>query len=186
MKRRCCCDQSNIYLGHRICICYFYQLSQHQFCYCFNMQDVISALTVAGSQYITQNPDHDVIIFFFFVNLIINNINQMLLIRIKSQCILNSFLYNHRIKWSCDIICDSHLICFTHRINRFFRRNHDYRSFFQTLTSFHYCQNFKTIHLWHINIQKHQINFQIISYHLDCLISILCLQIIIIFSENFL
>ena len=36
------------------------------------------------------------------------------------QGILNSFLYNHRIKRSDDIIRDSHVICFTHRINRFF------------------------------------------------------------------
>ena len=49
------------------------------------MQDVFSALAVTGSQYITHNPDHDIIIFFFFVNLIINHIDQMLLIHIEAQ-----------------------------------------------------------------------------------------------------
>ena len=76
----------------------------------------------------------------------------MLLLHIESQGILNSFLYNHRIKRSCDIIRDSQFICFTHRINSIFRRYHDHRSFFYTLASFHYFQNFKTIHLWHIDI----------------------------------
>ena len=33
------------------------QFSQHQFCCCPDMQDMFAALTVTGSQYITQNPD---------------------------------------------------------------------------------------------------------------------------------
>ena len=79
-------------------------------------------------------------------------IDLMLLVHIEAQGILNSFLYNHRIKRSCDIICDSQLICLTHSINSIFRRYHDYRSFSNTLASFHYFQDFKTIHLWHIDI----------------------------------
>ena len=152
MKGRSSCNQSNICLCQRISICYFYQLSQHHLRCCFYMQDVLSTLAVTGSQYITHNPDHDIIIFFFFVNLIINHIYQMLLVHIEAQGILNSFLYNHRIKRSCDIVCDSQLICLTHSINSIFRRYHDHRSFSNTLASFHYFQDFKTIHLWHIDI----------------------------------
>lgn len=67
----------------------------------------------------------------------------MLLIHIEVQGILNSFLYNHRIKRSCDIICDSQFICLTHSINSIFRRYHDYRSFSNTLASFHYFKTSK-------------------------------------------
>ncbi len=110
MKGRSSCNQSNICLCQRISICYFYQLSQHHLRCCFYMQDVFSALAITRSQYIAHNPDHDIIIFFFFVNLIINHIYQMLLVHIETQGILNSFLYNHRIKRSSFSICCSSLL----------------------------------------------------------------------------
>ena len=90
MKRRCRCDNRNICLCQRIRICCFYQFFQHHFRCCSDMQDMFFAFLVARSQYITQNPDHDIIIFFFFVNLINDHIDQALLICIQPQSILNS------------------------------------------------------------------------------------------------
>ena len=186
MKRRSRCDQSNICLCQMISIRYCYQFSKHQFRRCFDMQDMFAALTVTGSQYITQDPDHNIIIFFFFVNLINNYIDQTFLGYIKIQCILHSFFYNNSVKRPCNIICNSHFICFAHHSNRFFRRDHNYRCFIDTLTFVHHFQNFKTIHLWHMDIQKYQIDSRMISYQLNGLISVFSFQIMIRFSENLL
>ena len=122
---------------------------------------MFAAFAVTKSQYITQYSDHNTTIFFFFINLIYNHTDQTLLIRIKFQGILNPFLYNNRIKRTCDIICNSHFICFTHSINRSFGRNHNNRSFINPMELVHPFQNFKAVHLRHINIQQHQVDFRI-------------------------
>ena len=150
------------------------------------MQNVLTAFAVAKSQYITQNSDHNIVVFFFFINLVYNHIYQTLLVRIKCQCILDSFLYDNRVKRPCNIIGNTHLIGFTHSINRFFRGDHNNWSFIDPLETVHPFQDSKTIHLWHVDIQQHQVNLRIFFHYLDCLISIFSFQIIISFSENLL
>ena len=68
----------------------------------------------------------------------------------------HSLIYDFRVKWTSDIICDPHLICPAYIILRFFTGNHNDRDIIHPVLSCHSRKDLEAIHDRHHNIQQHQ------------------------------
>ena len=139
-----------------------------------------ATLSITELNYLTQNTDHHTVILFFLIYLIGDQCDQSSLFRIKLDCIIYSPVYNTCIKWTVDIIWNTHFISSSNSLCRIFTGNHNNRDIFQIMVMIHIIQDTKSIHARHNNIQKHKWNTCfILTKHINTCVSAVSLYNIV-------
>ena len=113
---------------------------------------VETTFTITEFNNLTKNPDHHLIILFFLIDLICHKGDQPSLLRIKFNGIEDTAKDNLCIKWSANIIRDTHIIRSLDIHFRVITGNHDNRNIFNEMIPVHLYQHFKTIQFRHIDI----------------------------------
>ena len=141
-----------------IAVGFFVQCLEKQMADDLDIECMRPQLVIARLDDIAEDIDHLGIDLLAYVDLMLDQTDEMSLIGIDQQCIFHSALHDHGVKRAADIVRDAELICSGYGLCSVVGRDDDDGDLVCPAALMHDAQHLKAVHLRHIEIQQHKVD----------------------------
>ena len=145
---------------------------------------MVGALAVPELHNVAEDADHQVVVFLFFIDLVLDDPHQPLLLGVQGQGVLDPAADDIGIEGPVDKVGGPQIVGAGHKGVVLGGGEHNDGDLVDPVEPLHGLQNLKAVHLRHGDVQQHQVHMGVLLQQQDRLAAILRLDKVVVLPQN--